>query len=191
MADSKAHKGSATKISDKYLTDFAQHQLESFIEGMTTDPSVLELAEFAAGPGANGASGGDPSGGYNALLTGNPKNSRLPSAAALQNQFMKLASTLNTQVTNLSTNARQMQMDLRQIDRVIGDGEDKANISASAMSTDLGNLNLSGGGAGAAGAGPATTGLPGTGGPATTGPANNGPATTGPAKTGPSGGKAA
>jgi hypothetical protein len=133
-----------TKISEEFLTDFAKNKLPGLSSALTTDNYIQSLNEFANASLGQGVTGPDPSGGYSALLPGNPQSTRLPSAAQLQSQFQKLTSTLSEQVTSLSTNATTMAMDLAQVSQVMSDGEDKANISASTMSTDLGNLTISG-----------------------------------------------
>lgn len=193
MADGGSGGGGTTKVSDTYLTNFAQSKLDAFVEAMTNHPSVVKLLEFVNGPANSGASGGDPSGGYNALLPGNASSTALPSAAMLRSQFQKMTSTVNEQITNLSTNARSMQMDLLKVDSVLDDAANKNDITADAMSADLSNINLSGttGGAntggvningpniGGANTGGNNTGVAATGGKNTTGGSNTGNTNTG------------
>jgi hypothetical protein len=144
------------KITDSYLTAFAQQKLANFVEDLQSDP-MNKLAEFAAGSkSSSGAAGtgGDPSGGYSALLPG--ASGVLPSADRVLSDFGTLTSTLNTHIQTLLTATQTMAQDLLQVDKVLSDGADKANLTATEMGADLQNVDISGGagGTGGAGAGP-------------------------------------
>ncbi|WP_333769020.1 hypothetical protein [Streptomyces sp. IBSBF 2435] len=128
------------KITDTYLKDFAQHKLANFISALTTGPSIAQLREFAQGLPQGATPGGDPSGGYNQLLTGNP--AALSSGVTLQQDFKTLTSTLWEQIQNLTTNAKKMSADLLAVDLVLTDSDDKAHLTSADMRADLENLNF-------------------------------------------------
>jgi hypothetical protein len=150
--------GKDLTITDGYLKDFANSKLASFITAMTTDASITKLNEFAAGLPSGATPGGDPSGGYNQLLTGNA-SSTLSSGVTLQTNFKTLATTLQTQLQNLTATARTMQYDLQQVDSVLSTGEDHAHLTADEMNADLQNLNFGAGTTGSgSGSGPSGSG---------------------------------
>lgn len=133
-----------TKITDTYLKDFAQKQLDGFIEVLTTDPSIRQLTEFANGLPSGASPGGDPSGGYNQVLTGNT-GTPLSSSVTLQSAVKNLASMTHEQVNSLVVNSKTLKQDLLQIDDALTDADDKANITASELGGAFQNLNLASG----------------------------------------------
>jgi hypothetical protein len=143
------------KITDGYLTDFAQKKLNGLVTDMTTNTYVTQLAEFASGLPSGATPGGDMTVGYNQVLPGSA-DSTVGNAATLQANFTKYASALAGQIQSLATNARTMSYDLLQVDSVLADSDDHANITADEMNADLQNLNFGG------------SGTPGTGNPGST-----------------------
>jgi hypothetical protein len=140
-------------ISDTYLKDFAQQKLQGFIDSMTNDEAIKKLSNFASGPASNSSSGPDPSGTYHQLYPGNSK-SGLNSAAQMQSGFKSTTGTLYGQIRdNLVTQGHQFQTDLINVDDVLNNSDDKANITAAEMKADLQNLNFGGSSSGGSGGG--------------------------------------
>lgn len=164
--------GGTTALSESFLKDFANKNLAGLVSGLSSDPAVQKLAEFASGGSGQSGPGIDPSGGASGLLPGNDPNNLLSSGAMLQSKFQTLASTLYGQITNLITSAKTMQIDLLEVDKAMNAGEDAANISAGTMAVDLGNVDIVGAGPTPSGAtvvagpggGPLTGGVPAGGG---------------------------
>jgi hypothetical protein len=146
-------------ITDTYLKDFAQHQIQSFLDDVITNPALLALFGFA-----NGTAGG--AGTYGSILPGNVKVTNVsPSAQSLQENFKNFAGGLHSQITNLQDIMKKFQGDLVQVDSVLNNGEDSANITAAEMMQDLNDI--------LAGGGPSTS-LPGGGASGSTPPSTQG-----------------
>lgn len=115
------------KVTDTYLQDFANHQLQNFLDDAAQNPAMNVILGFANGAGNIG--------GYNKIFDGN--GNALPSAGQLQNAFKSLAGSLRTGIQGLVDTGQKTRSDLLLVDYHIKNSEDKASLTAEEMGQDL------------------------------------------------------
>jgi hypothetical protein len=131
------------KITEDHLKDLANQKLQSFLDDLRSDPHRLELADYTG----DGTLGARVDWSYTQLLPGNAKGN-FPSSTRLQSTFKTFATALNERVKEIETATQQLIEDLRHVDLVLTNAEDKNDITAAEMNADLANISFGGTGTG-------------------------------------------
>lgn len=152
--------GKNLKVTETYLEDFAQRNIQPLIEEIDKSDVMSRLRNFSGA----GQLGQDAVGHYSQVLTGNPA-ANLASAPQLTAKFKELATSLSGNVDEFKKNLDTLRTDLRAVDSVLKDGDESAQLTAQQMQMDLQSISwaASNGGAGGGGAGGGAGGAGGGG----------------------------
>jgi hypothetical protein len=118
--------GGTLKVDDKYLEDFANNEIKSFLEALGGDPVVLAVERFALA----GGNGIDGAGDFTQLLAG---GGPLTQATDLQAKFKLLCQQVQTCLTTLQTQTNQLAVDLKTAADLLHNAEDEALTEAQMM----------------------------------------------------------
>lgn len=128
------------KVTDTYLKDFANHQIQSFLDDAANNPAMTALMQYGTGiggqmaPGPGAVAAGD----FNKILDGN--RAALPSAGGLQDGFKNTAASMRSQVQALTNTMGKTQRDLLMVGSYLKNAEDAAAITAEEMGQALGDV---------------------------------------------------
>lgn len=119
------------KVTDAYLTDFANTKVEKFISDSASAPPILALTTFA-----NGGSG---NGNEVALQPGN--GSKLPAAKIVQDAFKKYAGQVIATIigpSGMTAEMTKIKADLLTVKHIADDGEESsAKLTGPDLMNDL------------------------------------------------------
>lgn len=122
------------KVTDAFLTDFANTKVQKFIADSASSQSILLLTSFSNGGSSNGNDV--------ALLGGN--TSKLTAAKNLQDAFKTYAGQVVATIigpSGMTAEMTKIKADLLAVKHIAQQGEDDASsLSGTDLMTDLGDI---------------------------------------------------
>jgi uncharacterized protein YqgV (UPF0045/DUF77 family) len=121
-------------VTEGTLRNFAAKELASFLNSATENGAIKELLAYVTGkPGV-----ADSVDRYTDILAGAP--GVLREVESLEKNFTSMSTSLQTNLKALFKLVKDMRNDLRDVDRLLDNGEADATLTAENMITVLGNV---------------------------------------------------
>ncbi len=143
MAENESGGGKVTKITEGYVAEFADKKLQELINAFAQNAYVRDVGLYATDGGSLS------NGNVSHLLAGNA-SATAPSIGALATAFKSYFASVTTGFGNISTQANNMKLDLKDADLILQNGEEDA-ISVAELMYLLNNVVPGGSGAGTGG----------------------------------------